>query len=142
LLRFADETVRSAEASRRDHGVTFEALDGNGLAVAEPHLMVRRAGAVHFTNAPWVADPHALIVAYAQRLEAMGGGSRQVTQWGYLKPGKGWRVPTADGVVEAGTVVVALGAHSVRLTSRFGYSPPMFGERGYHMHYGMRGMRC
>ena len=37
---------------RRDHGVTFEALDGDRLAVAEPHLMVRRVGAVHFTNAP------------------------------------------------------------------------------------------
>lgn len=42
-------------------------------------------------------------------------------------------------MVEAGAVVVALGAHSARLTSRFGYSPPMFGERGYHMHYGTRG---
>ena len=76
------ETVRSAEASRRDHGVTFEALDGDGLAGVEPHLMVRRAGAVHFTNAPWVADPHALVLAYAQRLQTMGGYSRQVTQWG------------------------------------------------------------
>jgi hypothetical protein len=34
---------------------------------------------------------------------------------------------------------LALGAYSARLTSRFGYSPPMFGERGYHMHYGMQG---
>lgn len=80
--RALDETVRSAEASWRDHGVTFEALDGDGLAAAEPHLMVRRAGAVHFTNAPWVADPHALVVAYARRLKAMGGSSRQVTRWG------------------------------------------------------------
>jgi D-amino-acid dehydrogenase len=137
--RALDETVRSAEASRRDHGVTFEALDGDGLAVAEPHLMVRRAGAVHFTNAPWVADPHALVLAYAQRLEAMGGRFATGDAMGLSRAGKGWRVPTADGVVEAGAVVVALGAHSARLTSRFGYSPPMFGERGYHMHYGMRG---
>ncbi len=137
--RALDETVRSAEASRRDHGVTFEALDGDGLAVAEPHLMVRRAGAVHFTNAPWVADPHALVVAYARRLEAMGGRFATGDAMGLSRAGEGWRVPTADGVVEAGTVVVALGAHSARLTSRFGYSPPMFGERGYHMHYGLRG---
>jgi D-amino-acid dehydrogenase len=137
--RALDETVRNAEASRRDHGVTFEALDGDGLALAEPHLMMRRAGAVHFTNAPWVADPHALVLAYAKRLEAMGGRFATGDAMGLVRAGRGWRVSTAEGVIEAAAVVVALGAHSARLTSRFGYSPPMFGERGYHMHYAMRG---
>jgi len=137
--RALDEVVRSTEASRRDHGVTFKALDADGLAAAEPHLMVRRAGAVHFTNSPSVADPHALVVAYARRLEAIGGQFATGDAMGLSRTGRGWRVPTADGGVEAGAVVVALGAHSVRLTSRFGYSPPLFGERGYHVHYGMQG---
>jgi D-amino-acid dehydrogenase len=51
----------------------FEALEKNGLTAAEPHLMVRRAGAVHFRSSPWVADPQALVLAYARRLEAMEG---------------------------------------------------------------------
>ena len=134
-----DETVRSAEASRRDHEVTYEVLDGDGLAAAEPYLMVRRAGAVHFTNSPSVADPHALVVAYAQWLEEAGGRFTTGDAMALSRVGRGWRVPTEDGDVEAKAVVVALGAHSVRLTSRFGYSPPLFGERGYHMHYGLRG---
>lgn len=67
------------------------------------------------------------------------GAVRDRGRNGVSRVGEGWRVPTADGGAEAGAVVVALGAHSVRLTSRFGYSPPLFGERGYHMHYGLRG---
>ena len=35
--------------------------------------------------------------------------------------------------------MVALGAASVEVTRRFGYAPPLFGKRGYHMHYTMRG---
>ena len=137
--RALDETVRAAETSRRDHGVMFEALDGDGLAAAEPHLMVRRVGAVHFTSSPSVGDPNALVLAYARRLEAMGGWFAIGNAMGLSRAGKGWRVPTVDHSVEAETVVVALGAHSVRLTSRFGYSPPLFGERGYHMHYDLQG---
>jgi D-amino-acid dehydrogenase len=41
--------------------------------------------------------------------------------------------------VEAAEVVVALGAASGRVTAPLGYAPPLFGKRGYHMHYGLRG---
>jgi D-amino-acid dehydrogenase len=35
--------------------------------------------------------------------------------------------------------VVALGVASTRVTRRFGYAPPLFGKRGYHMHYRLEG---
>ena len=105
-----DEAVRSAERARREHGVTFEPLDGEGLAAAEPHLMVRRAGAVHWTNAPSVADPHALVTAYARHFEAMGGRFATGDAMALSRAGEGWRVPTEEGGVEASSVVVALGA--------------------------------
>ena len=35
--------------------------------------------------------------------------------------------------------MVALGAASTEVTRQFGYAPPLFGKRGYHMHYTLRG---
>ena len=34
--------------------------------------------------------------------------------------------------------MVALGAASTEVTRQFGYAPPLFGKRGYHMHYTLR----
>lgn len=42
-------------------------------------------------------------------------------------------------VIEAETVVVALGAASVQVTAPLGYAPPLFGKRGYHLHYRLEG---
>jgi D-amino-acid dehydrogenase len=48
---------------------------------------------------------------------------------------------TADdgSVVEAKEAVVALGIWSGDVTKRFGYAPPLFGKRGYHLHFRPRG---
>ena len=53
--------------------------------------------------------------------------------------GTGWQVRTEAGPVEAAEVVVALGAAAGQVTGPLGYAPPIFGKRGYHMHYGLRG---
>lgn len=43
---------------------------------------------------------------------------------------------TRDGeTLTASEVVVALGPWTTRLTGHFGFAPPMFVKRGYHMHY-------
>jgi D-amino-acid dehydrogenase len=65
----------------------------------------------------------------------------------YLKDGlgglqrraSGWRIETSDGPMEAAQAVAALGAASAEVTQQFGYAPPLFGKRGYHMHYSLRG---
>jgi len=131
--------VVQAEQAHREYQVNFAVLDGDGLARAEPHLLERRAGALHWTDPLSLSDPHALLLAYAQRLESLGGRVLTGDAEALVRNGAGWRLPTSAGPVDAATVVVALGAASTRLTRRFGYAPPLFGKRGYHVHYAMRG---
>lgn len=134
-----DHARQEAEAAHRDHGVGYRMLNGDRLAEAEPHLMVRRAGALHWTDPYSVRDPHALTTSYARLLAAKGGHFVLGDATTLERTGAAWRIQTADGPVEAAHAVVALGAMAGTVTQRFGYSPPLFGKRGYHRHYGMKG---
>lgn len=134
-----DEAAEEAERAHRDHAVNYRRLDGDALAAAEPHLMVRRAGAIHWTDPLSCIDPHGLVMAYATMFEAEGGRILRGDAMTLARAGSGWRVQGADGPVEAQEVVIALGAHAGVLTKKFGYAPPLFGKRGYHMHYRMQG---
>jgi D-amino-acid dehydrogenase len=134
-----DAALEQAEAARRDHGVTYTALDGDGLAATEPHMLVRRAGAVHWTNTPSLADPHGLTTAYANRFTARGGTIATGDATTLQRTATGFRVETATGPIEASAAVIALGIDAASVTRRFGYHPPLFGKRGYHMHYRLQG---
>jgi D-amino-acid dehydrogenase len=134
-----DAAVAQAEVARRDYDVNFVALDGRGLAAAEPHLLVERAGAIHWTDPFSVSDPHALTLSYARQFGTAGGRIARGDAASLQRTPSGWRVQTADGPADAAEVVIALGAAAGELTRRFGYAPPLFGKRGYHMHYGLRG---
>ena len=134
-----EAALAEAALLHRDHGVNFAALDGAQLAAAEPALLAPRAGAIHWTDPLSVSDPHALTLSYARQLTE-AGGTLAIGDATTLRPaGSGWRVQGADGPVEAARVVVALGAASERVTKPLGYAPPVFGKRGYHVHYGLRG---
>ncbi len=133
------EAQQQAERALAEHGINSVALDSAALATAEPHLLVERLGAIHWTDSLSVSDPHALSVAYAHAFTRRGGTIAIGDAATLTKTATGWRVRTADGPVEAQSVVVALGAASPRVTSPLGYNPPMFGKRGYHMHYGLQG---
>ncbi|NKC31542.1 NAD(P)/FAD-dependent oxidoreductase [Falsiroseomonas selenitidurans] len=128
-----------AEAARRDHGVGYRALDGAALAAAEPHLQVARAGALHWTDPLSVSDPHALTLEYAARFTEAGGSLARGDATTLTRHGAGWRVQAQQGGVEAAQVVVALGAAAGQVTRRLGYAPPLFGKRGYHRHFRLRG---
>jgi D-amino-acid dehydrogenase len=128
--------LAKAEAARRDFGVNFIALDSNGLAEAEPHLRAGFAGALHWTDPYSVSDPHALTLSYAALFERLGGRFVLGDAVTLARSGAGWRVAAADGAtIEAAEAVIALGISSDRLTRRFGYAPPLFGKRGYHLHF-------
>lgn len=137
--RLLDAALAQAAVAKRDYGVNFTALDRQALAAAEPHLLAEREGAIHWTDPLSVSDPHALTLAYAGMFEAAGGRFALGDAATLERAGAGWRVQTASGPAEAAEVVVALGAASAKLTQRFGYAPPVFGKRGYHMHFGLRG---
>lgn len=134
-----DAATAQAAAAQRDYGINHRLLDGAALAAAEPHLLVQRAGAIHWTDPLSVSDPHALTLAYAGMFRAEGGRFATGDAATLARAGSGWRVQTADGPVEAESAVVALGAASARITRPFGYAPPTFGKRGYHMHYRLQG---
>jgi D-amino-acid dehydrogenase len=127
-----------AKTARDEFGVNFSVLDGAGLANAEPHLAVKRAGAIHWTDSLSLSDPGALLNAHADLLLSLGGHILRGDAESLTRHGEGWRVDTDIGPVDASEVVIALGAASSRTTRRFGYKPPLFGKRGYHMHYRMR----
>jgi D-amino-acid dehydrogenase len=124
---------------KREQGVNYALLDEAGIAAAEPHLLVKRLGAIHWTDPLSVSDPQALTLFYARRFTDAGGQILRGDALSLERHGAGWRVQSSDGVREAEQVVIALGSASAKLTRRFGYAPPLFGKRGYHRHYRMQG---
>jgi D-amino-acid dehydrogenase len=134
-----ERAMAKAEAAQREFGINSVALDGRALAQAEPHLLTEKLGAIHWTDPYSVSDPHALTLAYARLFTREGGAIMTGDARGLERSAAGWRVTTTDGRVEAAQAVVALGAASTEVTRRFGYAPPLFGKRGYHMHYSLRG---
>jgi D-amino-acid dehydrogenase len=134
-----EAAVTQANLARREFGVPFTLLDGAGIAVAEPHLKVRRLGGLHWTGAFSVADPHALTHAYASLFAREGGHFALGDAATLRRDGSGWSVASSDGPLQAAEVVVALGAAAGQVTRRLGYAPPLFGKRGYHMHYALLG---
>ncbi len=131
--------MSKAETARRDFGVNYMMLDGTALAQTEPHLLAEKAGAIHWTDPYSVSDPHALTLAYARLLTTLGGMIATGDASGLQRRTSGWRLTTTDGPIQAAQAVVALGAASTEVTRQFGYAPPLFGKRGYHMHYTLQG---
>jgi D-amino-acid dehydrogenase len=132
--------IAKAEKARREFGVNSAVLDPAGLNQAEPHLRGNFAGAVHWVDSYAVNDPQALALSYVARFQRLGGAFVIGDAGTLARQGAGWRVGAADGTtVEAAEAVVALGIWSDRVTRRFGYAPPLFGKRGYHVHFKPQG---
>lgn len=134
---FADGRV---EAERlRPYGIAFDLLDPPAIAAHEKHLKGPFAGAIYFKDPASVADPSALVKAYARLFVARGG--RLVSgDARFLEEGKrGWALKTDHGSLAASEAVVALGPWSDELFRVLGYTVPFAVKRGYHMHYGARG---
>ncbi|MGL6214170.1 NAD(P)/FAD-dependent oxidoreductase [Billgrantia desiderata] len=131
-----DRRALEAEDSARRFGVTYDVLDGRGLAHKEPALGDGLAGAVHWTNSWSVADPGGLVAAYARSFQQLGGEILQAEVGSVSQAGAGWHVDTDRGGLEAGDLVVALGPWAGAWLRDLGYHLPTFVKRGYHMHYG------
>lgn len=134
-----ERAMSKAAAAQREFGVNSVVLDGAALAQAEPHLLAEKLGAIHWTDPYAVSDPHALTLAYARLFTREGGVIATGDARSMRRSTSGWRLATTDGPIEAAQAVVALGAASTEVTRQFGYAPPLFGKRGYHMHYDLRG---
>jgi len=124
--------------ARAASGVHHTKLDAAVLAMLEPSLQAsgQFIGAVHWTDPLAILNPGALVQAYAQLFERLGGAMLPGDAMTIARGNSTWQVRLADGsTVEGADVVIALGPWSVKLTARFGYKPPLFFKRGYHMHY-------
>ena len=127
--------LQDAEEARHLYGVQFEQLDRVALAKKEPSLSDTIIGAIHWLD-PWtVADPGALVAAYAQAFSNDGGRIVQADIQSVQQVGTRWQVSTATETLEADEVVVALGPWAGSWLKELGYHFPTFVKRGYHMHY-------
>jgi D-amino-acid dehydrogenase len=127
--------LQEAEALKREFGVNYAALDAAALAGKELHLNGGLIGGLHWTDPASVTDPHALTLAYVHLFERLGGRFVTGDAATLASAGRGWRVATEAGPVDAEKAVVALGPWSEGVFRRLGYRIPFAVKRGYHMHY-------
>ncbi len=133
-----EAAIAVAEHAKAAYDVNFRVVGPDALASEEPSFRARRAGAIHWTDSLSLSDPGALLGAYRARFEETGGEVIDADAMQVERHGAGWRLRHATGAVEGSEVVVAMGAASAALARRFGISVPLFGKRGYHMHYHLR----
>lgn len=130
-----EQKARKAEQLRAEYGTGFDAEDSATLAAAEPALRRPLAGAIHWHDTWTCSDPGALVKAYAQLFARQGGELLKGELRSLEQSGRGWRVSTSTGTIEAEHVVVALGAWSPQALAPLGYRIGMVRKRGYHMHF-------
>ncbi|MCA0277363.1 MAG: FAD-binding oxidoreductase [Proteobacteria bacterium] len=138
------EGYRSARAFERGcvdaaalhpFGLSYEVLDQKALQQREPHLSDTLVGGVHWLDPATVADPGALVKAYASHFVDRGGLFLRADARGLRQDDGQWSVATDNGPVRALEVVVALGPWSGTILSSFGYNVPLAMKRGYHVHF-------
>jgi D-amino-acid dehydrogenase len=129
------ERAKEAEEMRDLYDVQFQVLDRQALRDKQPDLGDDIIGAIHWLDSWTVADPGALVAAYAASFVANGGRVVQSDLQSVTQRETQWRVTTSDGEVVADDVVMALGPWSGEWLKGLGYRFPTFVKRGYHMHY-------
>ncbi len=131
-----EKEARKAQGDHDQFGIGFEVLDWPALQKAEPSLLGNLAGAIHWTD-PWtVRDPGALVTAYFNLFEELGGTFIRGAATGLSDSTEGWRADIAGRQVFAKQAVIALGPWAPDVLDKLGYRLPLFVKRGYHMHYG------
>lgn len=125
----------TARRWQQEFGTAVDLLDADALRRLEPDLVTGLAGGIHYTSSMSVADPQALVQAWAAHLQHLGGRSF-VGDASTLRPG--WSVQAQDGPIEARSVVLALGPWSDIACASLGYRLPLAAKRGYHLHYACR----
>ncbi|QNI02978.1 FAD-binding oxidoreductase [Halomonas sp. SH5A2] len=129
------ERAKEAEEMRDLYDVQFQVLDRQALLDKQPDLGDDIIGAIHWLNSWTVADPGALVAAYAASFVANGGRVVQNDVQSVTQRETQWCVTTSDGEEVANDVVMALGPWSGEWLKGLGYRFPTFVKRGYHMHY-------
>ncbi|WP_447957977.1 NAD(P)/FAD-dependent oxidoreductase [Vreelandella sp. EE7] len=127
--------IEEAKEARERFDVRFDVLDRAALEQKEPDIGQDIIGAIHWLD-PWtVADPGALVEAYADSFVELGGRILQADIESVEKDGEGFKVVAGQQTLTPDDVVMALGPWAGKWASTLGYDIPTFVKRGYHMHY-------
>ena len=138
-------TDRKFEALKRELelcaelGVNVRPLDVAGTQFLEPSLQPVFRRAVHWPDTASLSNPLAVTQAYAARFAALGGITLKGDARSLHRSEGRWRVDTAEGPVDAETVVVTLGPWAPDVLEPLGVRLPLAMKRGYHRHYRPQG---
>ena len=122
-------------ALAREWGIANVPLDADAALALEPSLAPVFRRAVHWTGAVSVSNPLAVTRAYVARFTALGGLVLTGDARSLHRSGSNWRVDTAEGPLDAGHVVVALGPWTPDVLGPLGIKLPLAVKRGYHRHF-------
>ncbi|MFA1625634.1 NAD(P)/FAD-dependent oxidoreductase [Rhizobium mongolense] len=115
-------------------GFRYEVLGGNAIRDLEPAITTKIGKAVLFPDNRSIANPYELVVALADQFKKLGGTVQAGEVVGFEHEGGGVSaVLLKDGRrIQAGSVVLAAGAFTGRLSTMLGEPIPLETERGYH----------
>ncbi|RWK60942.1 FAD-binding oxidoreductase [Mesorhizobium sp.] len=138
LSLYANESEFKAD---REHievlerfGFRHDILVGEAIRDLEPALTTKIGRAVLFPDNRSVADPYRLVVALAEKFQALGGKVETGEVVGFEEGnGSDTAVRLKDGRrMAAATTVLCAGAYTGRLSRLLGEPIPLETERGYH----------
>ncbi|WP_192356666.1 FAD-dependent oxidoreductase [Mesorhizobium mediterraneum] len=115
-------------------GFRHDILAGEAIRDLEPALTTKIGRAVRFPDNRSVADPYRLVVALAEKFQALGGKVETGEVVGFEEGnGSVTAVRLKDGRrMAAATTVLCAGAYTGRLSRLLGEPIPLETERGYH----------
>ena len=119
----------------REFGARFEILDAAAARELEPNLAPVFAKAVYWPESRSVSSPGRVTARYAARFAAEGGDVLEGDARSLARDGRGWRVDTRSGPVQAADAVVALGPWAPDVLEPLGLHTPLAVKRGYHRHF-------
>lgn len=132
--RSQDDAVRE-RALLEQFEIGHEVLDAYDIRELEPHLAPVFTGGTHIIDSASVADPSAVVKAYARLFVKEGGTLLQADAKTFRWMARIWRIDADGGMISAPQAVIALGPWSMDVLAPLGYDLPFAVERGYHMHY-------
>jgi D-amino-acid dehydrogenase len=121
------------------YGVVHRVLDLDGARALEPALAPVFRRGVFWEGVTSVSNPLAVTQAYGRRFAALGGRFLKGDAMTLRRGAQVCRVETAEGSVEAGHAVIALGPWTNDLLRAARLRLPLAVKRGYHRHYRPRG---
>ncbi len=137
LSLYSDEAEFKAD---REHieilerfGFPHEVIGRQAIRVLEPELSEKIGLAVLFPQNRSMKDPFKLVLALAERFQALGGRIERGEVVGFTRSDAMREVVLKDGRrLSADEVVIAAGAFSAKLAKDLGEPIPLETERGYH----------